>query len=40
MYHIDIDDKNKHCSRGDNGFKLTIALVLLVVKIYKEVIIS
>ena len=22
MYHIDSYDKNKHCSRGENGFKL------------------
>ncbi len=26
MYHIDINDKNKDCSRGENGIKLIMAL--------------
>ena len=40
MYHIDIYDKNKHCSRGENGIKLIIDIGLSVVKTHKEVVIS
>ena len=36
MYHIDINDKNKHCSRGEYGFKLIIDIGLSVVKTHKH----
>ena len=40
MYHIDINDKNKHCSRGENSIKLILAVGLSVVKTHKEGVIS
>ncbi len=40
MYHIDIYDKNKHCSGGGNGIKLVMTVELLDVKTHKEDVIS
>ena len=40
MYHIDIYDKNKHCSRGGDGIKLIMAVGLSVDKTHKEGVIS
>ena len=40
MYHIDIYDKNKHCSRGENSFKLIMSIGLSVDKTHKEGVIS
>ena len=40
MYHIDIYDKNKHCSRRGDSIKLIIAVRLTVVKTHKEGVIS
>ena len=40
MYHIDIYDKNKHCSRGENSFKLIIAVDCQLLKYIIEVVIS
>ena len=40
MYHIDINDKNKHCSRGENGFKLIKAVDCQLLKHINEVVIS
>ena len=36
MYHIDIYDQNKHCSRGEYGIKLIIDIGLSVVKTHKH----
>jgi len=38
MYHIDINDKNKHCSRGEYGFKLIVDVELSVVETHKEIV--
>ena len=38
MYHIDINDKNKHCSRGGYGFKLIMDIGLSVVETHKEIV--
>ena len=40
MHHIDINNKNKHCSRGEYGFKLIIDVELSVVETHKEVLVS
>ena len=39
MYHIDNYDKNKHCSRGENGFKLIKAVDCQLLT-YKEGLVS
>ena len=36
MYHIDSYDKNKHCSRGENGFKLIKVVDCQLLKHIKE----
>ena len=40
MYHIDIYDKNKHCSRGENGFKLIMSVDCQLLKHINEFVIS
>ncbi len=40
MYHIDTNDKNKHCSWGEYGFKLIVDVELSVVETHKEVVVS
>ncbi len=40
MYHIDIYDKNKHCSWGGDGIKLLMTVRLSVDKTHKEGVIS
>ena len=40
MNHIGIDNKNKHCSRGEYGFKLIMDVGLSVVETHKEVVVS
>ena len=40
MQHIDSYDKNKHCSRGENGFKLIMDVGLSVVETHKEIVVS
>ena len=37
MYHIGIYNKNKHCSRGENGFKLIMTLDYQLLKHIKRV---
>ena len=37
MPHIDINNKNKHCSRGENGFKLIKAVDCQLLKHIKRV---